>query len=243
MRVLITRPEPSASITAKKLNDAGHEAVTFPMSSRRCVETTEQEDLHFASALIFTSANALHCFRNKSLMDGELLDKPVYAVGEKTKLSAYQIGFKNVKVGAGNGQALADLIIQDFKTGKISPNADKPLAYLTTADRAPHLEEKLAQNELQVTPVVIYEMKTDFSHVELKDILEKSAIDVVLFYSQSAVRRFFAAIAGYERKLFTSLRYGCLSKDIAAAIPDEYANQIDIAAEPSEHHLLACIGD
>lgn len=243
MRILITRPEPSASATAKKLSDVDHEPVIFPMSRRQCEEMPPQDDLYFASALIFTSANALHCLKKTSLIKDELLNKPVYAVGEKTKQFACDIGFKKILAGTGNGTGLADLIIQDCKTGRLKPNADNPLVYLTAEDRTPHLEAKLTENDLQVTPIIIYKMVTDFSYEEFKNLLDNSAIDVVLFYSQSAVRRFFAANAGYERKLFTSLRYGCLSKEIAAAIPDEFLNQIDIATEPSEHHLLACIGN
>lgn len=243
MRVLITRPEPSASTTAKKLSDAGHEPVIFPMSRRQCIEVTSQEDLLFASAFIFTSANALRCFEDMSLLSDALLNKPVYAVGEKTKQSALKIGFQNVQMGTGNGDVLAELIIEDLHTGKIKPSAEMPLIYLTAEQRTPQLETKLAQSNLPVTPIIIYEMITDFSHTELEDILHNGPIDIVLFYSQSAVRRFFAAIAPYERKLFTSLRYGCLSKEIATAIPDEFSNQIDIAIEPREHHLLACIGN
>lgn len=243
MRVLITRPEPSASATAKKLREAGHKTVIFPMSRRQCLEIEPQRDLHLASALIFTSANALHCFKTTSILSDELLEKFVYVVGDKTKQSAVKIGFKNVQTGSGNGEALAKLIIQDCKTGQISPSKDAPLVYLTTEKRTPNLETILAQSNLPITPVITYEMITDYLPAELEKILNDSAIDVVLFYSQSAVRRFFAAIAGYERNLFTSLRYGCLSKEIATAIPVEFLNQIDIAIEPKEHHLLACIGN
>lgn len=243
MRILITRPEPSASKTAKKLLNAGHEPVIFPMSRRKCVETAVQEDLHSANAFIFTSANALHCFKNTSAQNDLLLDTPVYAVGKTTKQSALQIGFKHVKMGTGNGEALAELIIQDIKSGNTKLSPDRSIVYLTAKERTPYLETKLAQNNIHVTPIIIYEMITDFAHKELNDILDKGEIDVVLFYSQNAVRRFFAAIVGYERKLFTSMRFGCLSNEIAAAIPDEFLNHIDIAIEPSEHHLLACIGN
>ncbi|WP_162653189.1 uroporphyrinogen-III synthase [Lentilitoribacter sp. Alg239-R112] len=243
MRVLITRPEPSASATASKLLKIGHTPITFPMSRRECVEISTQTNLHSASAFIFTSANAVHCFKNTPISNPELLSKLTYVVGDKTKGEALKLGFNNIQTGTGNGQALAELIVRDFNDRQIAPAADTPLIYLTAENRTSDLEETLAKNKLPVTPIIIYEMITHFSQAQFISVFKNNAIDIVLFYSQSAVRRFFAAINNNDPNLFTSLRYGCLSKEIASAIPDEFSNQIDIAIEPKEHHLLACIGN
>lgn len=243
MKVLITRPEPSATATAEKLLSAGHTPVVFPMSKRQCMKITTQDNLHLASAFIFTSANAIHCFKDTVLLETKLLEKTIYVVGNKTKETAIEIGFTDVRVGAGNGKALAELIIEEYKAKKTVPSANNPLIYLTAENRTPNLEETLAKHKLFFTSIIVYEMVSKFLQMELNQVLENDVIDVVLFYSQSAVRRFFAAITDYDSDLFTSLRYGCLSKEIAAAIPDEFSNQIDIAIEPREHHLLASIGN
>ena len=115
--------------------------------------------------------------------------------------------------------------------------------HLTVKNRTPDLENLLAQSKVLITPMITYKMTTDYSEDEFNQILQNQNIEVVLFYAKSAVRRFFANADKSTSNLFTTMRYGCLSKEIAKEIPNQYSKQVDIAAKPTQNHLIANIGN
>jgi uroporphyrinogen-III synthase len=105
MKVWITRAEPGAGETAKRLIALGHEPLVAPLLVvRRLVEA--RPDLTDIGALAFTSANGVRAFADLS----DRRDLPVFAVGEATATAARQAGFADVDAGPRDVAALAAAI-------------------------------------------------------------------------------------------------------------------------------------
>jgi uroporphyrinogen-III synthase len=240
MRVLVIRPEPAASHTADALRKAGHEPIVFAMSTCVCQTKLDWSKFEKAAGYIFTSANALRCLNKTKLNEQDLSNKPTFCVGEQTAKLAKQLGFDNIVQGTGGGKALVEPILKSINDQAVKSGA---LLYLTVKDRTPDLENLLAQSKVLITPMITYKMISDYSEDEFNQILRNENIEVVLFYAKSAVRRFFSNEDKSASNLFTTMRYGCLSKEIAREIPDQYSKQVDIAAKPTQHHLIANIGN
>lgn len=241
-RVLILRSEPAASETAQKLEALGHHSVLLPLKQCVCEQDIVFPAIDALSGFIFTSANAIRCLKENTNIDPASFALPTFCVGVRTAEIAKEIGFSNVTCGEGGGKALAKDILAQHNVGKVQTSAEAPLYYFTLEKRTPDLEQALEKTVIFIKPVVSYEMIDQISDQSLKNTLEDSHIDVVLFYAQSAVRRFFAIEDEMQRNLFTNMQFGCLSNEIAGAIPKQFADQIVIAEKPNETHLLACIG-
>lgn len=241
-RVLILRSEPAASETAQKLEALGHQPVLLPLKQCICEQDIVFPAIIDLSGFIFTSANAIRCLKENTSIDPASLALPTFCVGAKTAEIAKEIGFSNITCGEGGGKALAKDILAQHNLRKIQTTANAPLYYFTLEKRMPDLEQALENTKVFLKPVISYEMIDQISDQSLKNTLEDSHIDVVLFYAQSAVRRFFAIEDEMQHNLFTNMQFGCLSNEIAGAIPAHFADQIVIAEKPNETHLLACIG-
>lgn len=97
--VLVTRSEPGASETARRLEALGYRAVVEPLLSVEAIDAY----LPDFDALAFTSANGVRRFVELS----GRRDLPVWCVGDRTAAEATKAGFENVRSAAG---AVTDLI-------------------------------------------------------------------------------------------------------------------------------------
>lgn len=241
-RVLILRSEPAASETARKVEALGHHPILLPLKKCVCETNITLPPRDQISGFIFTSANAIRCINENTKIKDAHLKLPTFCVGSRTSEIAKEMGFSNITCGEGSGKSLAKDIISQHNSSKLSTSVEAPLLYLTLEKRTPDLEQVLENTNIFIKPIVSYEMVDEISNQSLKNALESSHIDIVLFYAQSAVRRFFAIEDELQHNLFTSMQFGCLSKEIAGAIPRHFADQTVIAEKPNETHLLACIG-
>lgn len=83
--VLVTRPEPGASATARALAGRGFEPIVLPLTRTEPVACGPLGDQAY-DALALTSANAI---RHASVeLTGRAAALPVYAVGEATAAAA-----------------------------------------------------------------------------------------------------------------------------------------------------------
>ncbi len=241
-QILILRSEPAASETARKIQELGHQPVLLPLKKCVCQSDINLPSFNETSGFVFTSANAIRCLNTSINLDQSLLNLPTYCVGVRTAEIAKEMGFCDVTCGEGGGKSLAKDIIFDQDSGKINSTALAPLYYFTLEKRTPDLEEALDQTDIYLRPIISYEMVDQISDQSLQNTLENNHIDIVLFYAKSAVRRFFAIEDELQHNLFTNMRFGCLSREIAGTIPRHFADQAVIAEKPNETHLLACIG-
>jgi uroporphyrinogen-III synthase len=236
MRVVVTRPEIAALRTAERLRALGHEPILLPLTRavhHPDVATLALKDAY--SALAMTSAEAARTLAGL----GETLTPNyadvLYAVGEATARAASEVGFRDIRTGAGTGSHLAELIAAD------KAQLASPLLYLTGKPRSTSFEEGLRLNNVPFTVAEIYEMRP-IAHddMTLRHAFIEQSADAVLLYSRENARLFFD-MARSRLPALPSLRVLCLSAKVADIVPHEFHRNIKIADHPDEEGLLGLL--
>jgi uroporphyrinogen-III synthase len=225
-RILVTRPEPGASRTAKRLEETGFEAVLLPLT----VLTRLSFDLPAGpfDALMLTSPQAL------AHADSDMLPRiPVFAVGGTTAASAEKAGFVNIVTAGGSVGSIAALVRKSAK-----PAAR--LLYLCGKVRRPELEAALLDAGFQVTAVETYDAApAAFTEDELALRLGDSPFAAVALMSVQAAEH-FSGLARNKRfeRLFKRSGIVCFSDRIAKALSNARFLAVSVTEEASEGALL-----
>ena len=233
-RVLVTRPEPGATRTARRLEALGFEPVLLPLSETRPLPLAGESVLINAKAVVVTSANALR--HAPSGLIERLSHLPCHAVGARTAESARKANFLSVNEGPGDADTLIDMIT--IELGKAT------LAYLCGRVRMPDLERRLGVNGMRVVPIETYDtiaLVPDASMVSQR--LGWQPIDAVLLYSARSAAAFGTLMEMYADAdlLMQETTCFCLSSHIASALVD--GMKVEVAPDPNEDALLALLGD
>lgn len=233
MRLLVTRPQHAAGRTAQKLEALGHEAVVLPLIKAQhsvAAVRTALDQPH--DALAVTSAEAIRALAALGPALEPHLATPLFAVGEATARTAAALGFTDIRIGPGTGEALAARIPPETGT----------LVYLAGAPRADGFERMLAERKVKHVTVESYRMQPiAYGPQVLPDLLRGGPFDAVLLYSRQTARRFATLLGegGLDAAAF-SARYLCLSAAVRDVLPDGVI--ADVAAAPDEEHLLELLG-
>jgi uroporphyrinogen-III synthase len=233
-RVLVTRPEPGASRTARRLQDAGFRPILLPLTETVALPVDAGLVLDSAAAVAITSANAVR-YAPKELI-ARLAVLPCHPVGKRTAEAARKAGFIPVSEGPGNAERLADDIADAF--------SGKAIAYLCGRVRFPAFEQRLETAGVQVRPVETYDtVAVGYPEEAVVERLLGRPADAVLLYSAkaAATMRFLAARPAL-RMFFEKTWFFALSARIAAALGDVAGDRIRVAAQPDEDSLLAILG-
>ena len=232
-RVLVTRPDPGATRTARRLEALGFEPVLLPLSETRALPVVRGSVPTDATAVAVTSANALR--HAPSGLIERLRQLPCHAVGARTAESARKAGFFSVNEGPGDAAALADMIA--IELGKAT------LAYLCGRVRMPEFERRLGLNGTKVAPIETYDtiaLAPDPTFVRQQ--LGGHPIDAVLLYSARAAAAFGSLMEMHAEAdlLMRGATCFCLSGRIASALVDGL--RIAVAPDPNEDALLHLLG-
>lgn len=238
MRVLVTRPQPAATRTEKRLNALGHdarvlslfEAVHFPDVAISALQSQ-------ATALIITSSEVFRTLEPVRERLAAFFSIPVFAVGTSTLQAAEHFGFENVMAGTEGGQELG-LKISAF--AKTKPGIVSNLLYLAGTPRSSHLEDTLAAEHLQCTTKVIYAMRAlPITHFELAGKLDQWKPEAILFFSSETAKQFFKlATDNGSYNILQNTRLLCLSRNIAAVVPQSLKTHVEISVRPDEDSLM-----
>jgi uroporphyrinogen-III synthase len=233
-RVLITRPEPGASRTAKRLAAFGCEPVLLPLTEIRPLPAELPGEIAF-DAVAVSSANALRHAQPALLR--RLRGAPVFAVGRRTAEAASGAGLAPLTVGPGEGEGLAALMAR-----RIAPGSR--VVYLCGRVRSPAFETVLKAASIPVLPVETYDTAViDYSDEALRASFAGRAVDTVLLYSRIAAEAFLnltgrsVAAPWFGRSAFI-----CMSQRVADAIAPLGKERVLIAATPDEEAMLALLG-
>ena len=233
MRVFVTRPRPAAESTALKLQAMGHQAVVLPLMQAQ----------HFAAAvhagferphdaLAVTSAEAVRVLAGLGPALETYLTTPLFAVGAATARAATELGFRDIRIGAGTGEALAETV-----AGFLGPETGS-LLYFAGLPRADGFEHALRERAIDHVTVECYRM-APVSHGRdtLPALVRSEPFDAVLLYSRETARLLVALMrdSGLDAASL-SRRYLCLSAAVKEALPAGAA--ADVAAAPDEESLL-----
>ncbi|NVD40922.1 uroporphyrinogen-III synthase [Ensifer sp. HO-A22] len=238
MRLLVTRPQPAAETTARRLERMGHRSHLLPLAQAEHLPETARKALETPHAAIaLTSAEAVRVLAEleADLTPYKNKAKPCFCVGEATARAARALGFTTVHTAGGNGKSLAELI------AATPSRSERPLLYLAGSPRSKGFEATLRQLHIDHLTVECYRMQP-IAHPPdaLIRLLSAGPPDAVLLYSHDTARRFAALLvdAGLEAGAF-SPRYLCLSDAVAAALPE--GAPVEIAARPDEESLFSLL--
>ena len=233
MRVLVTRPEPDATLTAAKLEQLGHQVLVDPLLTLEPVTGHEVPAGEFAAVAV-TSANAMRVAGGMRALDA-LRSIPLYAVGHATAEAARAAGFSQVIAAGGDTTALAHCLAERLP-------ASARVLYLAGEDRAQDLGELLGPARIAVTLLVLYRMRAARALADATaTALASGSADAVLHFSARSAAVFAAVV---ERQGLVNaacrMRHYCLSRAVAAPLQAIGANA-QIAARPNETDLLALL--
>jgi uroporphyrinogen-III synthase len=237
MRVVVTRPPTSAEATAARLRALGHEPVLLPLTVAVHKAIVWADILvEEPVALAATSAEAIRALSTAGPIPEHLLSTPLFSVGPATSSAARDAGFLKIIESQGSGKELAVRISEDCP-----PTSEKsPLLYIAGTPRASGLEAGLAESGAVFRTVEVYRME-DIAHAPatVRRALFDPAAAVVLLYSRANAERFLALPFEAEaREGLQTLRFACLSPNIAEALPDNLRHRAVVAANPDEDTLF-----
>jgi uroporphyrinogen-III synthase len=232
LRLLVTRPEPEASLLAERLAALGHHVLSQPLME--IVFAAEPPGLDRPTAIVVTSRNGVRGLASwRAARNWRAV--PVYAVGVATGGAARDAGFADVRVAQGDAAALAAVIRADFgaRRGR--------LLYAAARDRSTDLAAMLPG--LSVATVEAYRGEAARALTEpVRRDLAAGEIDGVLLYSRrtSEIFRDLIEQAGIGGGLRGTRLYA-LSDQVAQPLAGLPAAGVRVAAHPDEPSLLALL--
>lgn len=175
MRVLVTRPEPDASDTARRLAELGLEPVIWPLLEMEILRAPLPDDIGWRG-LALTSINGARALAARGDI-AALRHLPVYAVGDRTAAEARELGFATVTSAQGGGAKLAQRIIADGTSG--------PLLYPAAEERSFDLGAALAAAGIPLVTHPVYRMATTKRVPEaIAEAFDRETIGAVTLYSR-----------------------------------------------------------
>jgi uroporphyrinogen-III synthase len=235
MRVLVTRPQPGASRTARRLQELGFEPILLPLTETVALPGDANAAGGNTAAVAITSGNAVR-HAPKELIEA-LAALPCHAVGARTAETARAAGFLSVSEGPGDAEKLAEAIAAGL--------SGKAIVYLTGRVRFPAFEARLRQAGVEVRAIETYDtISLDYSDDEIRAHLSGQAVDAVLLYSAKAAAA-MRALANRPRldDLLGKTQVFALSGRIASAFGDAAGKKKRVAREPQEEALLELLHD
>lgn len=219
MRVWVTRTEPGAAATAKRLRDLEHEPVVAPLLAVRKLRFDIRPG---AAALAFTSANAVRAFAAAP----EHLALPVFAVGEATAQAARDAGYRDVRPGPADVAALGQLIARSLPPGA-------GVLHPCATERAGDLASPLQAAGLRLEAAPVYETVVAEPDAAILDALGSS--EAVLLHSPKAARALNGLLIGRPASIRRAL---CLSQAVADALDGGKIADVAFATLPNDTALL-----
>ncbi|AZO65460.1 MULTISPECIES: uroporphyrinogen-III synthase [unclassified Mesorhizobium] len=230
VRVLVTRPEPGASRTMRRLEDRGFKPIPLPLTETVALPVDVEGVANNAVAVVVTSANAVRHAPREII--ATLAALPCHAVGRRTAEAARAAGFLSVSEGPGDAEALADALAGGFMA--------KTIIYLCGRVRFPAFEARLKAACVDVRAIETYDTVTlDHSDAAILACLSGQPVEAVLLYSAKAAAA-MRTLTGRPalRGLFEETWFFALSGRIAAAFETVALEKLRVAPEPSEEALL-----
>lgn len=233
MRLLVTRPEPDAARTAAKLSALGHEVLVQPLLT--IAFTSPPDDVPTPGGILVTSQNAVRALERWP-QSRDWRDVPVFPAGPATARSLAAAGFRDVRTGARDAGSLADVVLGTF------PPNQGPLLYPAARDRAGALAGGLMARGYDVRAIEAYRADPVAAlNREVRDALERRAVDGVLLYSARTARVLMglAEREGISGALEAPVFF-VISRHVAEVVGARGAG-VRIAERPDEDSLLALI--
>jgi uroporphyrinogen-III synthase len=232
VRLLVTRPEPDATILKARLIAQGHEVLVEPLIEID-FEDTDPIEVVGAQALIATSRNGVRALvASPGFEEARFL--PLFAVGPGTAASARAAGFTMVLQGPATGRDLVGFIAEhaEVNGGPLLHLAGDLLAF----DFAAELR-RLGFTVLQ--PVVYHSRPVERLSGSIAARLGRNEINGVLLLSPRTATIFTRLVEEHGlAEQSRRLTFYCISHATADRLADLQPFAIEIAREPNVQELL-----
>lgn len=236
MHVLVTRPEADCEGQRMEFEALGLTVSMAPLIEIQ-FEVIPATRLLGSAALVATSRNGLRALaRYDALKTAHSI--PLFVVGAATAALAREIGFTDVRTGAGTATALGGLI-SDSK----HEFGGRPLVHLAGDQLAFDLKTELAAHAINLDLVPAYRT-IPAGHLPdaVRAELQAGQIDAVILMSPRTAR-IWSQVAGAlgPSKITQNLTHVCLSQAVAEALQPGPAVRVEIAAHPSSEEIVGLI--
>jgi uroporphyrinogen-III synthase len=234
-RVLVTRPEPGAGATARRLADAGYEPVVLPLTETRPVHVDQLPDPVEFDAVVATSSAAIRHAPVELLR--AFSRTRLFAVGYRSAEAALLAGFGEVEAGGGDADALAGHIVRMIPKGS-------RLLYLCGRLRTGALAERLRGAGYAVTVLEIYDtVAVEQARDAAIAAFGGKPVDAALVYSAYGAAMLSQVAARPELTEFlATMRLLCISERAADALAPDLRTRAEIAQAPDEKELFRLLG-
>lgn len=229
--VLITRPEPAASVFADALAKRGLACLISPVLHYDDLPTP-LPDFSAYSGLVFTSAAAVAALCRQA---GNIPDMPVYAVGSATAEAAAKAGFTRIETAGGDALSLAALLADQQPSGR--------LLHLSGLHIARDLSSLLHNTPVSLDRHALYEAVEKASiTTEAEEAFAQGHIRYVTLFSPRSAHIFATLVKRHRLEdVLANIAALCLSPAVADALDGLLFGHIRIATEPTTDALLALI--
>ncbi len=229
MRIWVSRPEPGAARTARRLQELGHAVLVAPVL--RIAPTGAPVPEGAFDGLLLTSGNAV------AATDGLARDRPVFAVGTRTAERARRAGFSRVHCADGDAGDLAALVAASLPPGR-------RLLHAAGEDRKAEPAASLTAAGFHIAVWAAYAARAEGALPEAAARALRGEDgprpEIALHFSRRSAR--VAAELCREAGLagaFRALKHYCLSPDVEAGLAEFGLAAHFVATRPSEDALLA----
>lgn len=231
MRLLVTRPEPDATRTARILRARGYEVLLAPLFETQTIEADIKGQY---GAVLMTSANAARAISRHPRL-ASLRALPVFVVGSRTAEAARDAGFTSVASADGSLAELVDLVSRSF-------SGATPLLYLAGEDRAGDLAGELVPRGFKVETVVIYRaVAAEHMPDAMTQALVDARLDGALHYSRRGAATLLALAEPGALNALLNLAHYCLSEEVAVPLRRAGAARVSVAPQPDEAALIGLL--
>lgn len=220
LKILSTKSLRQETIDKGSINDIEIDELPFittePIKDEE-LKTVLRGFLQQNITAVFTSKNAVLAF--EQIVNAEVPWK-IYCIGQSTQKSVAKVfGEEKIAGTADNASDLADIILQDEETRKVT--------FFCGKQRREELPAKLSKAEIELEEVVVYET------FETPQKISRKHYDGILFFSPSAVKSFFSL-----NKLNEDIQVFAIGKTTADAITQYTEKDIIIAETPGEENVI-----
>ena len=226
MRVWVTRAQPGAEATARRLKALGHDPIVVPLLVLR-PEPGVVVDLDGVGAIALSSANAAPLLAAAT----PVRVLPVFVVGEATAAAARAAGFTDVWSADGDVDALGALIVSTWTAQRgliLQAGAREP---------AGDLAGTLSAAGIRTRGLTLY----DTEAVEAVDAAAVALADAVLVHSPKAAR--VLAKVAVDQPALRDLAALALSEACAAPLRAAGFHRLAVAQFPKQALLLKLLDD
>lgn len=230
-RVLVTRPEPGATATGRRLRQLGFEPVILPLSEIRPIGATHSVAARDFAAVVATSANAVR--HAPAPLLAALSELPAFAVGDETGRAMRVAGLTAPSAADGDAVSLAALIAARVPAGAA-------IAYLAGRVRRDTFEPALHAAGIAVTTFETYDTTRIVPDAERLARLSREGVAAVLVHSGKAAEA-IAVLAGDNPAVARALErasFVCISRRVAEMLPESLRPRARAATQPTEDALM-----